>query len=565
MATTPAKPSRPYHQSIWYKIPMAGLHLILATAALWLGMSIPSYFRSVSPLVLEAAAAGTPDLVQQATDQLQSGRPGLAQPLLQLAANQPGTSTLQLQAEALFEANPNYKWSGGPAPFYEQFLQQAAFLREDETSVIPTLLPGEHRRQLLGFLEQSPNRNVGLILQTRELDGWTRFYPVNSTSGQPLDATILTTALLEQSGALPEDLRQRLFSIIETALDRGPEAIAPLESFYISILTIGRRADWIQLQTLVQASRTPEQLLFAAQSLQENPERLPVLLAASLNAESNLALTGYLHRHGKRGWEGVASALQMGRGAFESLLAFDKPLYLPPGFWSRLPAEVRDSQNTFKTFAESFPVLGIVARVLAFGLCGFFLVGILRVIILGRRQRASHDRRVLINIDSLVGAVLVTLLVWVLIEPGLMDFRPNELGSLQIKLAQILPEDSLSTTENAVSKMIDQVTILVLLLFFIAQLLVFIFGLLKITEIRRQKVAPEVKLHLLDNEEVLFELGLYVGLGGTVGSLILVVLNVVDASLMAAYASTLFGIIFVAILKVGFLRPFRRNLILGKN
>ncbi|MEX0326098.1 MAG: hypothetical protein AB3N33_08430 [Puniceicoccaceae bacterium] len=565
MATTPAKPSRPFHQSIWYKIPMAGLHLILATAALWLGMSIPSYFRSVSPLVLEAAAEGTPDLVDQATDHLQSGRPGLAQPLLQLASGEPGTSTLEMQAEALFEANPAYKWSGGPAPFYEQFLKQAAFLRTDETAVIPTLLPSEHRGQLLGFLEESPNRNVGRILQTRELDGWTRFYPVNSTSGQPLDATILATALLEQSGALPEELRQKLFGIIESALSTEGAAVAPLESFYISILTIGRRADWIQLQTLVQASRTPEQLLFAAQSLQEDAGRLPVLLAASLNADSNAALTGYLHRHGKRGWEGVASALRMGRGAFESLLAFDKPLYLPPGFWMRLPAEVRESQNTFKAFAESFPVMGIVARVLAFSLCGFFLVGILRVIILGRRQRASHERRVLINLDSLVGGVLVTLLVWVLIEPGLMDFRPNELGSLQIKLAQVLPEDSLSTTENAVSKMIDQVTILVLLLFFIAQLLVFIFGLLKITEIRRHKVGPEVKLHLLDNEEVLFDLGLYVGLGGTVASLILVVLNVVDASLMAAYASTLFGIIFVAILKVGFLRPYRRSLILDKN
>ena len=48
-------------------------------------------------------------------------------------------------------------------------------------------------------------------------------------------------------------------------------------------------------------------------------------------------------------------------------------------------------------------------------------------------------------------------------------------------------------------------------------------------------------------------------------SLTLVVLNIVDASLMAAYASTLFGIIFVAILKIGFLRPFRRRLILGQN
>ena len=155
------------------------------------------------------------------------------------------------------------------------------------------------------------------------------------------------------------------------------------------------------------------------------------------------------------------------------------------------------------------------------------------------------------------------ILVWVLIEPGLLDFRPNEDGTLQIRLAEILPETPTSLTEAA-SSMIDQVTILTLVLFFILQLLVFIFCLIKISEVRRQQAHPELKLRLLDNEENLFDLGLYVGLGGTVGSLILVVLNVVDASLMAAYASTLFGIIFVAILKVGFLRPYRRKLILQR-
>jgi hypothetical protein len=542
---------------------MAGLNLVLATAALWLGMSIPSYFRSVSPLVLEAAAAGTPTLRDQAADQLKSGRPGMALPLIRLADDAEQMAPLEELASRLIEENPLYRWSGGPAPFYEQFLSQSAYLREDETAVIPALLPGEDRRNLLGFLGQSPNRNVHQLLETRQLSGWQRFYPVYSTSGQPLEATILAAALLEQSGALPEGLRQSVFPVVDRALEGDAGAIRQLESFYISILTLGRRANWLQLRTLVQSSDSPDQLMFTAQALQKDPERLPLLIGAAMNAGNSIEVTGYLHRHGKRGWEGLETALKMGRGALEALLAFDKPLYLPPGFWNSLPPQVRESQHRFKAFAENFPTLAIAGRVLAFSFCGFFLVGVLRVVILGRRP-SSHERRILINLDSLVGGILVTMLVWVLIEPGLLEFRPNEQGSLEIKLAQVLPGDSLSTTESVVSTMIDQVTILVLLLFFVGQLLVFIFGLLKIAEIRRQAVTPEIKLHLLENEEVLFELGLYVGLGGTVASLILVVLNVVDASLMAAYASTLFGIIFVAILKVGFLRPFRRSLILGK-
>jgi hypothetical protein len=562
MARTLAEPEPQVSHSLWYKIPVAVIHLALAGAALWLGMSIPSYFRSVSPLVLEAAAVDTPTLWDQAADQLQRGQPGLALPLIQLAGDPERTAPLGAIAKDLLTERPLHAWSGGPAPFYEQFLRQAAFLREDETAVIPTLLPGEHRSALAGFLQQSTNRNVIELLETRELDGWQRFYPVYSTSGQPLEATILTAALLEQSAALPEPVRKAILPLPGRSAAGDVAALADLEAFYISILTIGRRANWLQLEALVQASTSVEDLLFMAQALQEDSGRLPVLLAAALNTSEMSAVTGYLHRHGNRGWDGLSTALRMGRGAAAALLAFDKPLYDPPAFWNRLPARLRESQHAFKSFAESYPAMAIVGRVFAFSLCGFFLVGILRTIVLGRRKPASHERKVLVNLDSLVGGVLVTLLVWVLIEPGLLDFRPNEQGSLQIKLAQVIPEDSLSTTESAVSTMIDQVTILVLLLFFTGQLLVFIFGLLKIAEIRRQEATAQMKLHLLDNEEVLFDLGLYVGLGGTVASLILVVLNIVDASLMAAYASTLFGIIFVAILKVGFLRPFRRQLIL---
>ena len=60
-----------------------------------------------------------------------------------------------------------------------------------------------------------------------------------------------------------------------------------------------------------------------------------------------------------------------------------------------------------------------------------------------------------------------------------------------------------------------------------------------------------MKLRLLENEENLFDTGLFVSLGGTVISLILLnVWQLKEASLVAAYASTLFGILFVAVLKI---------------
>ncbi len=567
MARTPAEKPSPKARNLWKRIPLACLYLGLALGALWLGMSIPSYFRSVSPLVLEAAADGTPGMVEQAADQVGGGRAGLAKALLAAAgpdADPDRVARVQSEIADLLKRQPAYRWSGGPDPFYEQFLKQAQFLREDETHVLPTLLPRQHRETLQGFLEQSPSRNVQDILATQTLDGWDRFYPVNSTSGQPLQATILATALLEQASALPDSIRLPLLANAIRARDGDTRAMAQLEGSYVAILTLGRYFDWLQLKTLILSFDDNQQLLFAAQALQEDPERGPLLVAAGLNTDSVPELTEYLLKHGDSGWAGLATALGMGRGAVQALLDFDKPVYQPPGFWRSLPAFVRQSQQEFKAFAESYPQVAILARLGCFGLCGFFLVAILRLAILIHKPPPNHERRVLINLDSVVGAVLVTMLVWVLIEPGLLDFRPNEEGTLQIKLAQTVPDDTLETTENAVTTMIDQVTILVLLMFFVIQMLVFILCLLKIAEIRRQGIGPDVKLKLLDNEENLFDLGLYVGLGGTVASLILVVLNIVDASLMAAYASTLFGIIFVATLKIGYLRPYRRRLILEK-
>jgi hypothetical protein len=71
-----------------------------------------------------------------------------------------------------------------------------------------------------------------------------------------------------------------------------------------------------------------------------------------------------------------------------------------------------------------------------------------------------------------------------------------------------------------------------------------------------------VKLKLLENEEHLFDAGLYLGFAGTIISLILVSMNVIKPSLMAAYGSTSFGIIFVSIFKIFHLRPARRKMLL---
>src|SRR5262249_5362995 len=108
----------------------------------------------------------------------------------------------------------------------------------------------------------------------------------------------------------------------------------------------------------------------------------------------------------------------------------------------------------------------------------------------------------------------------------------------------------------------NQMSLLTLLLFFVLQGLLYTACLVKLAEIRRQRVPPRMKLRLLENEDHLFDAGLYLGFVGTIISLILVSLGIVGFSLMAAYSSTSFGIIFVSIFKIFHLRPTRRKLLL---
>ncbi len=567
MASPPADRPSPAPRQLLHRGSLALLSLLLALGALWLGMSVPAYFRSISPLVLEAAAEATPTLPQAIDRHLDAGRPGIALPLIEAleSVRFPNLDpTWRVRLNAIIEQEPAYRWSGGPAPYFEQFLARANALRPDTPHVIPALLPAAHRTHLRGFLEQSPNQLVQRILATAGLSGWQRFYPVHSTAGQPLEATLLCVALLEQASAFPDQLRDDLLRALATAEAPAP-SIAPLESFYLSILTLATRANWLQLRDIIETTASEQELLQFAQILQEEAANI-VLLSALLELfPDSAALAAYLRKHGEPGWKSVLTTLPLGRGATEALVRTDRPVYLPPALWTALPTFLKDGQPAFKHFAESVPTLAISLRALAFFLCGFGLVHLLRCLIVAPPKGPAVDRRrrLLLNLDTSIGGVLVMLLLWMVIEPGLLNFRPNEEGVLQIRLAQIVPDLPTEVSPLIPETMIDQVTLLILLLFLLIQLLVFVFGLLKISEVRRRDVSPEVKLRLLDNEENLFDLGLYVGLGGTVSSLILVVLNIVDASLMAAYASTLFGIIFVALLKVAFLRPYRRSLILS--
>jgi hypothetical protein len=53
-----------------------------------------------------------------------------------------------------------------------------------------------------------------------------------------------------------------------------------------------------------------------------------------------------------------------------------------------------------------------------------------------------------------------------------------------------------------------------------------------------------------------------VGIAGTASALVLQVIGVIEANLLAAYSSNLFGITCVAMIKIRNVRPYKKKLIL---
>ena len=105
-------------------------------------------------------------------------------------------------------------------------------------------------------------------------------------------------------------------------------------------------------------------------------------------------------------------------------------------------------------------------------------------------------------------------------------------------------------------------TVISITVFALIQIGMYIICVMKIADVSRQAVPAATKLRLMENEENLFDGGLYIGIAGTATALVLQVLHLIDANLLAAYSSNLFGIVCVALVKIRHVRPYKRQLIL---
>lgn len=541
--------SSPNHRSLTaFTAPVLVVLGFVIAAAAWL---LPVNLKSVSPALLRAAGAGTPTLAAYGRDLVDVEKIGPAALVLAAAraTNDSRAPVLAIALDQFAVRQPGLMAWGGWDPFLDPlFNLRADSGRRGSTPVLTFFNTERARNTLLTYLAKSGSEGVQSLLKLRDLTGTGRFVPATRPGGQPLDALILLSGLLYQGGHLSPSLQRELRGMADLALQK--KELGDLENFFVNLLSLGRRLDWAQLAELMRRTDSTKTVGEYAHLARVAPDQLPLIYAAALFSDSADRVAAYLIEFGKSGMEDLKTALSYGQGAVRQLLLRRVPINRTgtPGLGGA--AEI----------ALLHPQLLLALKYIGYFL-GVFLVltGLDRWLVAPRG--APGLPAVAGHMKAGVLSVVLALLLIVVSEPFLLKAAPPSEYQFRLPVLVAIANSPVPPPSQTKPTM-DSSTLISIGFFAALQVAMYFACLMKIREVARQPVSPLVKLRLMENEENLFDGGLYVGIGGTATALVLQVLGVIEPNLLAAYSSNLFGITCVALVKIRHVRPYKRQLIL---
>lgn len=526
---------------------IVGLGLGLLAAA-W---SVPVNLQSVTPPLLERAGEATPTVAQLGRQWLDREKPGPA--ALALAAartlGDPQSAPLATALANTAHRQPELIAWGGWDPFLDPlFNLKENTGRTQSTPVLTFFITQKARAQLLAYLGNSRSQGVLELLRLRTVTGTQRFAPATQPGGQALDAVILLSALLYQGEHLTPALQREVRELAGAAV--ASNQLGELEPVFGDLLSLGKRLDWVQLCELLRLTGSVKTLGEFAQLARVAPDDLPLIYSAAQLSGSADRVATYLLKFGRTGLADLRLALGFGQGAVEQLLSRQVPVNHQPA----------PSFGPLTLAALLFPKLALAAKYMGFLLGAFFLFrGLERVLF----DDDTDGDPGLFRAKSGLLALLTAALLVLGTEPFLL--KPTAPSEFQLKLTiPVLSNlsDPASLTPTAPTLTMDISTLISIGFFAALQIGMYLYCLAKIREIERQSLSALLKLRLMENEENLFDGGLYIGIAGTATALVLQVLGVIQPNLLAAYSSNLFGICCVAIIKIRHVRPYKRRLIL---
>ncbi|MGA3006339.1 MAG: hypothetical protein ABSE59_00460 [Opitutaceae bacterium] len=527
---------------------LAGAGFVLAVMA-WM---LPVNLKSVTPALLKAAGAGTPSLAEFGGQLVDSEKVGPAA-LVLAAARTVGDARAPELADHLAKLSarqPEFVAWGGWDPFLDPIFK----LRENtgrtaSTPVLTFLITEKARASLRDYLAGTRSLGVTDLLRTRDITATTRFVPVGQPGGQALDSVILLTALLYQGEHLSPSLQRELRALAESALAKNE--LGELELFYLDLLSLGKRLDWGQLSELLSRTDSTKTVGEYAHLARVAPDQLPLIYSAALFSDSADRVAVYLIQYGEPGAADLRLALGDGQGAVRQLLLRQVPINRTAG-----PA-----LGDTALLVLLYPRLTLAVKWLGFFVGAFLLFRGLDCWLFAFGGGADGSAP-LPHFKSGALALFVALLLIVATEPFLLKAAPLSEYRLKIVIPMLanLATPSAQTSTSAHTDM-DTPTVISIGVFALFQVITYLVCLMKIGEINRQDISPQLKLRLMENEENLFDSGLYIGMMGTATALVLQVVGVIPANLLAAYSSNLFGIVCVALVKIRHVRGFKRRLI----
>lgn len=532
----------PTHRAV--ALLLAGL-LLLALAGL-----LPVNVGALPRTLLAAAGAGTPSLIERAEDLLEREKLGPAALLLStaqaLAVSRAGELAEAVSATAA--RTPAHVPWGGWDPMLEPLLPVVALPDPSRSApVFAMLLPERARQAVRTYLANSRSAGVQALLRTADVTLTASFTPARDAGGQPLDAIILMTALLYQGEHLSPALQRQLRGLAERAVARND--LGDLEAAFLDLVSLGSRLDWISLTELLRRTSGLGTLREYAHLARVAPEEFTLIYSAALLSGSADYVAAYLLAFGRSGLADVGLALRSGQGALDVLVERQVPVN-----------RSRDSSFGWGAeFALLHPQTAVAFRWLGFVLAAFLLLRGAAGLVFRSGTLASSPGLTTAVLALMSGAVMILAT-----EPFLLATVPPSEFALRVMLPVLGSiSDPASLTPTPPTFAMDTSTLLSIGLFALLQVGWFFLCLRKIAEISRSGLEPLVQLRLMENEENLFDGGLYLGIAGTAAALVLQVLGVIQPNLLAAYSSNLFGIVCVALIKIRHVRPFKRQLILA--
>jgi hypothetical protein len=535
---------------------VAGL-LLLAT-----GLLIPAHLRAVDVGVIQSAGRRGPALLGEGQVLMAENRLGTAQLLFQAAriAGLAGGDSLETAADQAAKQNPIAYFWGNDSRVFNVF-EDGTPADDDTRSLTDFIVQQRNREAALARLQESQLPVIQELWRSRSLNNTVLFPPSQSAAGQAYDTAVSICGLLLEGRHLTAGLSNNILTLASAA-NHGASS-QPLEQVLMDFLSLGVRFNWDQLTSFAGGIPDVETLHQLTNEAQKAGDQLPVLFAAVQLSGNASGVAKYTAGFPASSLPDLSATLRYGSGGINSLLEFQHRYY--KGRWQQSISTIMPLGGFYHSTASltfNEPVIALVLKWLCYGLAGFFLAAAFH-----HARPASPPLERPLQVPGIhwfreflfsLGFLLVVLL---LSEPFLA--QENLKGNFTLRLSPPTTGGAVPAGIASIKQLaMNPVILLTLLIFFVLQALLYLACLVKLGEIRRQQIPSRMKLKLLENEDHLFDAGLYLGFVGTIVSLIVASMGLVKFSLMAAYSSTSFGIIFVVIFKIFHLRPARRQLLL---